>query len=89
VALGASPKRVAGIVLRDAMLPLCAGLFVSLVAALLLTRMLASLLYEISGADPVTYLGATALLLMIGVAASVRPAWRAAATDPLVALRTE
>ena len=89
VALGASPKRVAGIVLRDAMLPLCAGLVVSLVAALLMTRMLASLLYEISGADPITYLGATALLLMIGVAASVRPAWRAAAADPLVALRTE
>jgi ABC-type antimicrobial peptide transport system permease subunit len=89
VALGASPKRVVGIVLRDAMLPLCAGLVVSLVAALLLTRMLASLLYETSGADPITYLGAAALLLMIGMAASVRPAWRAAAADPLVALRTE
>lgn len=89
VALGASPRVVVEAVLRDAMLPLCAGLGVSLVAALLLTRVLASLLYEISGADPVTFLGASALLLAIGLLASVRPAWRAAVADPLVALRTE
>jgi ABC-type lipoprotein release transport system permease subunit len=54
-----------------------------------LTRVLASVLYEISGADPITYVGASALLLTIGVAASIRPAWRAAVADPLVALRTE
>jgi ABC-type antimicrobial peptide transport system permease subunit len=76
-------------VLRDAMLPLFTGLAISLIAALLLTRVLASVLYEISGADPITYVGASALLLTIGVAASVRPAWRAAIADPLVALRTE
>jgi ABC-type antimicrobial peptide transport system permease subunit len=89
VALGASPRRVAVTVLRDAMLPLCVGLGISLVVALLLTRMLGSLLYEISGADPITYLGAGALLLSIGAVASIRPAWRAAIADPLVALRTE
>jgi ABC-type lipoprotein release transport system permease subunit len=76
-------------VLRDAMLPLCAGLAVSVVAALLLTRVLGSVLYEISGADPATYAGASALLLGIGMLASIRPAWRAAVADPLVALRTE
>jgi putative ABC transport system permease protein len=89
VALGASPRRVVVAVLRDAMLPLVTGLAISLIAALLLTRVLASVLYEISGADPITYLGASALLLAIGVAASIRPAWRAAVADPLVALRTE
>jgi putative ABC transport system permease protein len=89
VALGASPRRVVMAVLRDAMLPMCAGLAISLVTALLLTRVLGSLLYEISGADPITYLGAGALLLGIGVLASGRPAWRAAMADPLVALRTE
>jgi putative ABC transport system permease protein len=89
VALGASPRRVVITVLRDAMLPLCAGLAISLIAALLLTRVLASVLYEISGADPVTYISAGALLLTIGVAAGIRPAWRAAIADPLVALRTE
>ena len=89
VALGASPRRVVMAVLRDAMLPMCAGLAISIIAALLLTRVLGSLLYEISGADPITYLGAGALLLGIGVLASGRPAWRAAVADPLVALRTE
>jgi putative ABC transport system permease protein len=89
VALGASPRRVVMAVLRDAMLPLCAGLAMSVVAALLLTRVLGSVLYEISGADPITYIGASALLLGIGMLASVRPAWRAAVADPLVALRTE
>jgi putative ABC transport system permease protein len=89
VALGASPRRVVVAVLRDAMLPLVTGLAISLITALLLTRVLASVLYEISGADPITYLGASALLLAIGVAASIRPAWRAAVADPLVALRTE
>jgi putative ABC transport system permease protein len=89
VALGASPRRVVATVLRDAMLPLCAGLAISLVVALLLTRMLGSLLYEIKGSDPITYVAAGVLLLSIGAVASLRPAWRAAIADPLVALRTE
>jgi ABC-type antimicrobial peptide transport system permease subunit len=68
---------------------LASGLAVSVVAALLLARLLASLLYEIGGNDPVTYFGAGALLLAIGAAASARPAWKAATADPLQALRTE
>jgi putative ABC transport system permease protein len=89
VALGASPRRVMELILRDAMIPLAAGLASGLFVALLLSRLLASLLYEISSADPVTYLGAGALLLAIGAAASARPAWKAATGDPLTALRTE
>jgi ABC-type lipoprotein release transport system permease subunit len=76
-------------VLRDAMLPLGAGLAISLIAALLLTRVLASLLYEVSGADPITYVCAGALLLGIGIVASIRPAWRAATADGIVYLRGE
>jgi putative ABC transport system permease protein len=89
VALGASPRRVIMTVLRDAMLPLGAGLAISLVAALLLTRLLASLLYEVSGADPITYVLASALLLGIGLVASIRPAWRAATADGIVHLTGE
>lgn len=89
VALGATPRRVVGLILRDAMMPLAAGLVTGLMVALLVSRLLASLLYEISSTDPVTYLGAGALLLAIGVAASARPAWKAATGDPLTALRTE
>ncbi|MGH9593254.1 MAG: ABC transporter permease, partial [Bryobacteraceae bacterium] len=89
VALGATPGRVVAAILRDAMMPLCAGLAVSIIAAVLLARLLSSLLYEISSTDPVTYLSAAALILIIGAAASVKPAWRAARGDPLTALRIE
>jgi len=89
VALGATPRKVAGLVMRDAMIPLTAGLAGGFLAALLLSRLLASLLYEINSADPLTYLGAGSLLLAIGAAASARPAWKAATGDPLTVLRTE
>jgi predicted permease len=89
VALGAGPRNVVAVLMRDAMMPLAAGLAVSMVAAILLSRLLTSILYEIRGTDPITYLGAGMLLLGIGAAASVLPAWRAATRDPLQALRTE
>jgi putative ABC transport system permease protein len=89
MALGATPQKVVAVILRGAMIPLASGLAVSLVAALLLSRLLSSLLYEIGGNDPVTYVGAGALLMGIGAVASARPAWKAATADPLLALRTE
>ena len=89
VALGASPERIIAVTLKSAMIPLSAGLAISLVAALALARFLSSLLYEISSADPITYLAAAALVLATGAVASARPAWKAAAGDPLTALRTE
>ncbi len=89
VALGATPRTVVTLILRDAMIPLAVGLAISLVAALLLSRLLASILYEISGTDPFAYLGAAALVLVIGAIASARPAWKAAIVDPLAALRAE
>jgi len=89
VALGAGPSRVVTVILRAAMLPLCAGLAASLIAALLLARLLESLLYEISSTDPITYLAAAALVLVIGAVASARPAWKAAVSDPLTSLRAD
>src|SRR5260370_42655858 len=86
VALGATPQKVVAVILRDAMLPLAAGLAVSLVAALLLSRLLSSLLYEIGSTDPLTYVIAGALLLSIGAVASARPSWKPAPGDPLHAL---
>jgi putative ABC transport system permease protein len=89
VALGATPKEVVAVILRGAMIPLAFGLGLSMAAALLLSRLLTDLLYEVSGSDPMTYLSAAALLLAIGAVASARPAWRAATRDPLSTLRSE
>ena len=89
VALGATAGDVLAVILRGAMAPLVFGLGLSVVATLLLSRLLANLLYGVSSSDPVTYLSAGALLLLIGAAASARPAWRAATRDPLGILRAE
>jgi predicted permease len=89
VALGASPGNVVAVVLHAAMVPLTTGLIIGFVATLILSRLLSSLLYETRNTDSVAYLGAAALLLGLGVIASIRPAWRAATADPLDALRTE
>jgi putative ABC transport system permease protein len=88
VALGATPARVVAGVLRGTMLPLACGLVASLIAARFLSRLLASLLFETSEADPAAYGFAVLVLLGTGLAASVRPAWKAAMRDPLEALRS-
>ena len=89
VALGATPGEVVALIVGRAMLPLMAGLTVSAVAALFLSHMLASILYEIKATDPGTYIGAAFVVLGIGVIASARPAWKIAHGDPLAALRGE
>jgi predicted permease len=89
VALGATPESVVSMILRGVMVPLVLGLAVSAMAAVFLARVMGSVLYEVSGSDPVTYVGAGLVLLATGVVASLRPAWRAATGDAVVALRTE
>jgi len=89
MALGASPWRVVRLVLRGAIVPLVAGLALSSVAALFLSRLLSSLLYGLQSSDPISYLSAAAVLVVAGVVASVRPAWKAATGDPLTPLRAE
>ena len=89
VAVGATANDVLAAILRGAMIPLVFGISLSVVAALLLSGLLTNLLYGVSGSDPLTYLGAGALLLVIGAAATARPAWRAATRDPLETLRAQ
>ena len=89
VALGATTSDVFAVILRGAMIPLTIGLALSVVAALMLSRLLTNLLYGVSSSDPVTYVSAGVLLLGIGAAAGARPAWRAATRDPLRTLRAE
>ena len=89
VALGATPARVIGTIVRGALVPLVVGVAVSAIAAIFLSRLLASILYETAPNDPATFLGAGLFLVLVGVSASVAPAWRAAGGDPVAALRAE
>jgi ABC-type antimicrobial peptide transport system permease subunit len=66
-----------------------AGVSIGLVAAFVLARLVAGLLYEVSPADPLTFTGVTITLLLIVVLASYLPARRATRIDPIVALRAE
>ena len=89
MALGARDSAVAGMVVREALGVVCVGLVVGVVGAVALTRVLATLLYDISPTDPLTFAGVTLALGAVAVTASYFPARRAARVDPIVALRQE
>jgi predicted permease len=88
MALGASQRGVVGLVLRQGVTLIAAGLAVGTVLALMATRAMQGALYGIRAADPVTYAGAILLLGIVALAANLVPARRAARVDPMRALRT-
>ena len=89
IALGARQASVAGMVLRQGMLLALLGVAIGLAGALALTRLLRSLLYEVSPTDPLT-LGAGVLFLgAVALLASWLPARRASRVDPMIAMRGE
>ena len=87
LALGAPPSRVMALMLRQGMTPVLVGLVVGLVAAVASTRVLRSLLYEVSASDPVTYVVVFVLLGAVALVASSVPARRAATVAPGMVLR--
>jgi ABC-type antimicrobial peptide transport system permease subunit len=89
MALGAQGGSVLGMVLAQGIIVAGAGLAVGLIGALWLTRLLTSLLFDISPTDPVTFLGAPLLLAVVALAACLIPAWRATRLDPVQVLRQE
>jgi predicted permease len=89
VALGARPGNIVGLVVRQGLGLAGVGIVLGLVCALALTRVMSSLLFEVSATDLATFAAVPALLGAVALAATAIPAWRATRVDPMVALREE
>jgi len=89
VALGARSMDVSGMVLREGLLLGGLGVALGLAAAVAATRLLSSLLFQVTPTDPVTLGAVAGLLLAVTLAATLLPARRATKVDPMVALHYE
>ncbi|HKQ98110.1 MAG TPA: ABC transporter permease [Candidatus Polarisedimenticolia bacterium] len=89
MALGAARGDVVALVLRQGMALAGAGTLIGILGALGLSRLLSGLLFGVSPADPVTFAGVAFVMVAVAFAACWIPARRAAAVDPMVALRSE
>jgi ABC-type antimicrobial peptide transport system permease subunit len=89
MALGAQPRDVLRLVLGQGARLTILGVIIGVVAALVLTRFMASILFGVSASDPLMFAGATILLTFIALAACYIPARRAMHIDPMVALKYE
>ena len=89
VALGAQRQQLTGMFVRHGVVLAGIGIAIGLVAAFGLTRLMSSLLFEVSPVDPVTYFAVSFGLIVVAALASYLPSRRAAGVDPAEALRLE
>ena len=89
MSLGADSRNVLGVVLRHGLKLAGLGIAIGVPAALGLTRVLMTLLFEVKPTDPLTFIGVSFLLLLVALFASWLPARRASKVDPMEALRYE
>src|SRR5262249_36803369 len=89
VALGSSPARVQWLILRETLILLGIGTIAGIAAAVALTRLIASLLFELSALDPAAIALAAAILAVVSTLAGYLPARRASRVDPMAALRCQ
>ena len=89
IALGLSPAHVVTRVVRRGATLVLAGIGLGVATAVVLARLLGSLLYGVGAADPLAMAAAGAALLLVGLVAAFVPAWRASRTHPALVLREE
>jgi len=89
LALGAKRSEIMRMILRQGLALAIAGAALGLLGALIVSHLMAGLLYRVSPTDPLTFVGVTFVLTAVALAASYIPAMRAMRVDPLVALRYE
>jgi predicted permease len=87
MSVGATPSRIAGLMLAHSVKWTLAGAVVGILGSLAATRLLSSLLFRVSAHDPVTLIAAIACLFFVALVATAHPALKAAAVDPMTALR--
>jgi ABC-type antimicrobial peptide transport system permease subunit len=89
IALGAPPSALVVDVVRNGVTMSAIGVGIGLVVSMITTRMLRSLLYDVSATDPLTIAAISGFLLLVSVAAAWGPAWRASRVDPSMTLRAD
>jgi ABC-type antimicrobial peptide transport system permease subunit len=89
MAMGASPRNMMTMVLRQGLTLALTGLVVGSVAAAALARLAAALLVSVSTVDPIVYAGVAVFTIAVALLSAAIPAWRALRVDPMVALRYE
>ncbi len=89
LAMGADRSQVVGLVLKQALALTGSGIAAGLVAAFALSRAMQSLLYQVAPNDPMTFALVPVALVIVALAASAIPAFRATRVSPMVALRSE
>jgi predicted permease len=89
LALGALPRGILGMILRDSLRLVAAGVIVGIIVAAGAVRLVADMLYGLSPFDPITHVGVALLLVTVASVACLLPARRAAKIDPMVPLRAE
>ncbi|HTL94792.1 MAG TPA: ADOP family duplicated permease [Gemmatimonadaceae bacterium] len=89
MALGAEPNAVVRLLMREGLVMIGGGGLLGLALAFAVTRVLRSLLSGVTAADPLAFILAPALLIIVGVAAAFLPALRSSRTDPVRVLRAD
>ena len=89
MALGAPSRGVLRLVVIEGLKPTLVGVVVGLALAAALVRVMTTLLFGVDQHDPGTFSGVTAIMVLVGIVATLVPAYRATRVDPIVTLRSE
>ena len=89
IAMGASPARVTGLMLRDGLLPVMCGMSFGWSGAFVMSRLFSAMLFDVGPLDLPTWILVSGAMLAVACVASYLPARRACSIDPTVALRAE
>ena len=88
-AVGAAPRQLIGLILRDALVLTAPGIAAGVILVLAFARLMRSFVYRLSPTDPISIASAAAFVLILACFAAWLPAKRASAIDPAAALRSE